>query len=156
MSTATCFFTLGSMEATLPLHLKVGDCHLEPPIEWLVDRVSERTQMLIQTELQGGGGRPPASVELAVSRIAQEAILNATKHGRGPVIVHYEADPMTAWLSVNDAGPGISAAAQEQATREGHLGLALMARRAEAIDVRLEVASLQGGGTRADLRWASA
>ena len=134
----------------------VDDLGAGPAIEWLAQRVSERTDTPIETELQGCGDRPPAAVELAIYRIAQEAIINAAKHGRGPVIVRYDADPSAASLTVTDAGPGISAAAQEQAARAGHLGLMLMARRAEAIGARLEVSPVGGGGTRVNVEWGAA
>jgi signal transduction histidine kinase len=122
-------------------------------IEWLAGRISQRTQVDIETELAVDEHRPPAPVELAIFRVAQEAILNATKHGQGPVKVRYSSDQAATRLVVTDAGPGIAPSAQDVAARSGHLGLTLMGRRAEAIGARLEIRSLQDGGTQVDLSW---
>ena len=139
-------------ELRLPI---LEDLGAGPAIEWLAGRVSERTQVTIETELRPSVGRPPAPIELAVFRVAQEALVNATKHGRGPVTVRYADAPSTATLSVTDSGPGISEAVWSQSPREGHLGLRLMAQRAEAIGARLVVAPVRAGGTEVRLEWVA-
>lgn len=126
-----------------------------PALEWLVDRVSTRAGAAIRLELEEDL-RPPPAVELAVYRVAQEALVNAIKHGRPPVMVRYVATADAASLSVEDAGPGMSGEAQRRAVREGRLGLMSMAQRAEAIGGKLILASREGGGTRIDLEWTAA
>jgi signal transduction histidine kinase len=133
----------------------LDDLGAGPAIEWLAERISEQAQVPIETDLRPVEGRPPALVELAVYRIAHEAILNATRYGRSPIRVRYEAHPQVASLDITDAGPGIPPTAREKSLREGHLGLALMAWRAEGIGARLEIAPLESGGTRVALRWAA-
>ena len=85
------------------------------------------------------GSRPPADVELAFFRVAQEALANAVKHGRPPILVRYATTPGGATLSIDDAGPGIEADAGEGADRAGHFGLLNMQQRAEAIGAILDI-----------------
>jgi signal transduction histidine kinase len=99
-------------------------------------------------------GRPPANVELAVFRVAQEALTNAIKHGKPPIAVRYDvrADGRVT-LAVDDAGPGIGSAAVEEAPGQGHFGLSNMQQRAEQIGALLDVRRWPAGGTRVALEW---
>ena len=56
-------------------------------------------------------------------------------------------------LAVIDEGAGFRAPALEASMRAGHIGVASMRRRAEAIDARLDVRSLVGIGTTVTLVW---
>jgi signal transduction histidine kinase len=131
----------------------LDDLGAAPAIEWLVDRVAERSHMTIETEL-AAFVRPPGNVELAIYRITQEALVNAVKHGRGPVRVRYVSEPRAVSLSISDAGPGLDGDAPVRALREGRLGLLLMRQRAEAIGGRLVLRTLGTGGTEVGLTWA--
>jgi signal transduction histidine kinase len=136
-------------ELRLPI---LDDLGTGPALEWLVDRLARRSAVLIELD-QRTTGRPPAAVELAMYRVAQEALVNALKHGLPPVRVMYRARGTSAELWVDDAGPGIGAGAATRAERDGRLGLATMAQRAETIGGRLSVASRSDGGTRVHLMW---
>lgn len=98
--------------------------------------------------------RPPATVELAVFRVAQEAITNAIKHGRPPIAIRYDvrADGRVT-LAIDDAGEGIGTDAAEEAPKQGHFGLVNMQQRAEQIGALLDVRRWPGGGTRVALEW---
>lgn len=124
-----------------------------PAIEWLAERITERTQVPIEATLDDSAGRPPSAVEVAVFRVAQEALINAVRHGGGPVQVFYLAEPGQAQLTVLDSGSGIEPGAEAAATRDGHLGLTLMRRRAAAIGARLEIARTEPHGTCVELQW---
>ena len=97
--------------------------------------------------------RPPAAVELAAYRVAQEALVNALKHGAAPISVSYRATSAGVTLSVDDAGPGIDRDALTRAERDGRLGIASMAQRAEAIGARLVLGARPAGGTHVGLEW---
>ena len=97
----------------------------------------------------------PAGVELAVFRIAQEAVSNAARHGRPPIHVRYEATTRRAILAVDDTGPGIAPDAAQRALRERRLGLQAMSQRAEQIGARLSVGPREGGGTEVRLVWVA-
>jgi signal transduction histidine kinase len=95
-------------------------------------------------------------VEVAVFRVAQEAVANALRHGAAPVSVTYRATAVRATLEVVDGGPGIPDQAEEIADGAGRLGIAGMRRRAAAIGATLRIHRPEGGGTRVLLEWGPA
>ncbi len=99
------------------------------------------------------GTRPPPDVELAFFRVAQEALSNAVKHGKPPIVVRYSTSGEGASLSIDDAGPGIEPDAGDTAERAGHFGLVNMQQRAEAIGAILDVRRWPAGGTHVKLDW---
>jgi signal transduction histidine kinase len=130
----------------------VEDLGVAAALEWLVGRTTSTTTP-IALEVDEAT-RPPAEVEAAVYRVAQEALLNATRHGAPPVLVRYEAHIGQVTLLVRDAGTGIAAGAAERAQREGRLGLLMMHQRADAIGAQLAVELDPAGGTAVRLTWA--
>jgi signal transduction histidine kinase len=120
-------------------------------LEWLVERVGRLARQEIKLE-RADAVRPPADVELAFFRVAQEALANAVQHGRPPVVVRYWTSASAATLTIDDGGPGIS----ERPATPGdvkHFGLANMAQRAEQVGALLNVRSWPSGGTRVTLEW---
>ena len=99
-----------------------------------------------------GLDRPP-NVELAFFRVAQEALSNAVKHGKPPIVVRYSTSVAGASLSIDDAGPGIEPGAGDAAESDGHFGLINMQQRAEAIGAILDVRRWPAGGTHVKLDW---
>jgi signal transduction histidine kinase len=150
-SIATELRAIGS-ELRLPV---LDDLGTGPALEWLVGRLSARTG----TAVSFGHvtlARPPAAVELAMYRVAQEALVNALKHASPPVSVRYTSSRDSARLEVDDSGPGIPADAMRRAERDGRLGLLSMTQRAEAAGAWLSVRAVAGGGTRVVLEWRPA
>ena len=129
----------------------LDDLGAGPALEWLVDRVERVADTRVDLTLVDGQ-RPPAAVELAVYRVAQEALANAVKHAKPPYSVQYEATVDVVTLSVRDAGPGI-AAVEDAALSPSHFGMATMQQRADQIGAHLTVAPWPGGGTEVRLRW---
>ena len=122
-------------------------------LEWLVERVEPLAGGPVKLE-RSDEMRPPANVELAVFRVAQEALTNAIKHGRPPIAVRYDVrTDGRVTLAIDDAGEGISSEAADEAPREGHFGLANMQQRAEQIGALLDVRRWPAGGTRVALEW---
>ncbi len=122
-------------------------------LEWLVERIEPMAGGPVKLE-RSDASRPPANVELAVFRVAQEALTNAIKHGNAPIAVRYDvnADGRVT-LAIDDAGVGIGDNAAEEAPREGHFGLLNMQQRAEQIGALLDVRKWPAGGTRVALEW---
>lgn len=145
---ATELRAIGS-ELRLPV---LDDLGTGPALEWLVGRLSARTGTAV-TLRHDTLARPPAGVELAMYRVAQEALVNALKHGSPPVSVRYRASHDGARLQVDDSGSGIPPDAMARAERDGRLGLPSMVQRAEAAGARLSVGTVVGGGTRVVLEW---
>ena len=130
----------------------LDDLGVGPALDWLVLRIERLAGGEVRLE-RTDGTRPPADVELAFFRVAQEALGNAVKHGAPPIVVRYRATDAGASLSIDDAGPGIIADAAESAEREGHFGLVNMRQRAEAIGAILDIRKWPNGGTHVALEW---
>jgi signal transduction histidine kinase len=135
----------------------LDDLGTGPALEWLVDRVGKLAGGEVRLE-RSDVIRPPADVELAFFRVAQEALSNAVRHGRPPIIVRYWTTPSSASLAIDDAGPGIAAAETAGAAAggsPGHFGLLNMRQRAEQIGALLDIRRWPSGGTRVTLEWRS-
>ncbi len=90
--------------------------------------------------------RLPPVVELALFRVAQEAIANAIKHARAQHIeIHLAANAASAILAITDDGVGFD---MDSGIRRQSWGMSIMRERAEAIDAHLHVESVPGRGTR--------
>jgi two-component system sensor histidine kinase UhpB len=117
---------------------------------WLADRQGRASGIDISCVFEGlDERRPPAALEGACYRIAQEAINNATRHGRpGKVTVRVDREAAQLRLSVRDDGIGFDVEGQRlRALKSGSLGLISMEERAELAGGRLELSSCIGGGT---------
>ncbi len=130
----------------------LDDLGVAAALEWLTQRISRIAGGEVRLE-SSEGVRPPPDVELAIFRVAQEALGNAAKHGQPPIIVRYRSSGEGASLSVDDAGPGIAPDAAERAEAGGRLGLLNMQQRAEQIDAILDIGRWPGGGTHVALEW---
>ncbi len=138
-------------ELRLPMldHLGAGVA-----MEWLVERVQRLSGDRIEL-VRDDVARPPAEVELALFRVAQEALANAVRHGRPPIRVSYRADTEFAALTVEDAGPGIDLGSGPDPRKEGRFGLLGMQQRAEQVGARLDLRRRPEGGTEVSLEWRS-
>jgi signal transduction histidine kinase len=101
----------------------------------------------------GADRRPPTDVELAMYRIASEAVGNAVRHSGGTTIeVRANVAPDRVELAVRDDGAGLAPGAAREAARRKRLGLASMRRRAEAIDAELSIDG-SARGTEVRVAW---
>jgi signal transduction histidine kinase len=100
----------------------------------------------IEVRVRGGEPSLPPSVELALLRIAQEALHNALRHAPGArVQVSLEQDGRDVRLTVRDHGPGFDPRALPRTTRT--MGMATMRERAAAVRGQLTIESAPGAGT---------
>lgn len=117
--------------------------------------VGVNAQSAVPIELATDGGSPlilSADTLEHVTKIAREALLNATHHAGADSItmtVTYAAE--TAELTVVDDGAGFDPEAPP--TDGSHFGLKVMRARAARIGGRLDIDSEPGGGTKICLRW---
>ena len=105
----------------------------------------------IQMELvsQLGDERLPADTETVFYRVAQEALLNISRHAAARrVAVRLERGPGVTLLRVEDDGVGFSADHARTQLRDGHFGLIGMRERVELGGGTWELDSTPGGGTR--------
>jgi signal transduction histidine kinase len=131
----------------------LDDLGLGPALDWLTERFQSLAGGPVYLEVARDPERLPSNVELALFRVAQEALANAAKHGATPIVVRYRSGGSWAELDVDDTGAGLDPGAAELAERAGHLGLLNMAQRAEAIHADLHIGRRPGGGTRVSVVW---
>jgi signal transduction histidine kinase len=111
--------------------------------------LGERTGISVGVSLQGCRARLPLNTELALFRIAQEALHNVERHSmatRCSIELHCTSDVVR--LVVADDGQGFVFDPASIATDpDRHLGLIGMHERAQAIGGKLRVRSVPGKGT---------
>jgi two-component system sensor histidine kinase UhpB len=113
----------------------------------LCARVSEQSGLRIHRRLDGGLPELSGEVELAIYRVAQEALTNAMRHSRATevnVSLSRENDELV--LTVADNGEGLP-----EQVREGG-GLTGMRERAMLIGAALTINSVQGAGLEVIMR----
>jgi signal transduction histidine kinase len=113
---------------------------------------AEGAGLRADVQIEGRRRRLPAAVELALYRIAQEALANVQKHAAaGQVLVRLRFLADAVRLDISDDGCGFDALAPVGDGRE-RLGLAGMRERASIVGGSVEVSSRAGGGTRVSAR----
>jgi signal transduction histidine kinase len=130
----------------------LDDLGVGPALDWLVLRIERLAGGEVRLD-RGDGTRLPSDVELAIFRVAQEALGNAVRHGRPPIMVRYRATEAGASLSIDDSGEGIAPDAATTAEHAGRFGLLNMQQRAEQIGAILDIRQWPGGGTHVALEW---
>jgi signal transduction histidine kinase len=130
----------------------LDDLGVGPALDWLVLRIERLAGGEVRLE-RADDTRHSPDVELAIFRVAQEALANAVKHGKPPIVVRYRSTAAGISLAIDDAGPGIAEDAPESAEKAGRFGLLNMAQRAEQIGAILDVKRWPGGGTHVALEW---
>jgi signal transduction histidine kinase len=124
----------------------------------LTRHVRERTEgtgLTADVQIEGRRRRMPAAVELALYRIAQEALANVQKHaGATRLHVRLRFLPDAVRLDISDDGCGFAAAGSDGARAPGREGMGLpgMRERASIVGGSVEVSSRPGGGTRVSAR----
>jgi two-component system sensor histidine kinase UhpB len=150
---------LGIADATLD-RLRELALELRPPqldqlglaeaLGWLVERQRNATGLEIDCHIAGmESRRPPAFLETACYRIAQEALNNATRHANAKrIAVQVDWNGRLLKLRIRDDGVGFDAeAARQRALKSGSLGLISMEERAHLAGGRMKLRSVLGGGT---------
>lgn len=125
--------------------------------EGLVAALSKHAESLKlerpEIKLEAGEYRPqPLDVEIALFRIAQEALNNTIKHAAAAqVTVQLTVARAAVRLQVEDDGVGFEPERRNSRPAEG-FGLRTMRERAEALGGRLEIRSIPGQGTAVNAR----
>lgn len=131
----------------------LDDLGLVASINQVVVEATGRRELTGEFQVTGRERRLPPAVELAIFRIAQEAVTNVERHASADhFTVALEFDDAGIWLRVEDDGVGFS---RDRAgdTGEGHsLGLPGMHERARQTGGRLVVRSRLGHGTTVEAR----
>ncbi len=133
--------------ALRPVYLE--DLGLVPALEMLARQGREAGGCDIEFHRTGTEKRLDPSVELALYRMAQEALANTARHAHArhaSVQVKYLPESVT--LQVQDDGVGFNAPlSPAEYAASGHYGLLGLHERAELIGARLEIRTSPGRGT---------
>lgn len=127
----------------------LDDLGLAPAIEWLVDDLTTRSAVVGSMAVNGPVQRLEAAVELALFRVAQEALRNVERHAAATeVTVDLHFTEATVRLSVRDDGRGFSVPDDPAAlVRAGRLGTIGMRERAELVGGGLQLETEPDAGT---------
>jgi signal transduction histidine kinase len=125
----------------------LDDLGLLPALEFLAQGVGARTGTPITVE-GPRSPRLPSPIEIALYRVVQEALRNATKHARASrVHVRLNVETNGIRCSVRDDGRGFDVAAAVDRKGARGLGLIGMRERLNALGGELSIDSAPGRGT---------
>jgi two-component system sensor histidine kinase UhpB len=142
------------VRALRPIYLE--DLGLVTALEMLARETGRVDGLDVDFVRSGQERRLPREVELALYRIAQEALNNVTHHAKADRAKLAVAFGKEVVLEVSDNGIGFSVPkSPTEFAPGGHFGLLGMRERADLIGGRLEVESEPGKGTRLSVRLAS-
>jgi two-component system, NarL family, sensor histidine kinase UhpB len=144
----TLGFVRGVMTELRPPAL--DDYGIAPALRWYAEQFGLRTGLEVSVEAPVDSVRRTPDVEIAVFRIAQEALNNVMKHARARrVILSLEDTPDLLRLAIADDGRGCEAAkARDKEGGSPHWGHVMMRERAQSVGGRVRVDSARGQGTR--------
>lgn len=131
----------------------LDDLGLEASISQLLAEAGTRTGLETTLGVTGTAVRLPPPVELALFRIAQEALSNAERHARATrVAVGLEFSPQGVRLLVTDDGSGFEPGSPVPRAGGSSLGVPGMAERAALVGAALTIHSAPGTGTTVEVR----
>jgi PAS domain S-box-containing protein len=131
----------------------LDDYGLIPALQWYARQFSSRTGVHVEVHGDEQVERLTPVAEIALFRIAQEALNNVAKHARATCVdIRLERRNLQYVVSVADDGMGFDAALLATALRRPGLGMITMRERIQAIGGTLEVEGARGHGTRIVLR----
>jgi signal transduction histidine kinase len=137
--------------ALRPIYLE--DLGLVTALEMLARETSQNNAVQIEFQKSGGEQRLLHEVELALYRIAQEALNNVMRHSKAKQAgVHISFGEKEIKLEVIDDGIGfMMPKSPTDFAPNGHFGLLGIRERADLIGAHLEVESAPGNGTRLEV-----
>lgn len=112
-------------------------------------RWSQRTGIPVEVHVDGSARTLPVDAQVALLRIAQEALANVERHADArTVALTLHHDQRGVRLDVSDDGRGFDPAAPVDEAADGGYGLIAMRERITALAGRLDIESSPGHGTR--------
>ena len=138
--------------ALRPIYLE--DLGLVTALEMLARETSQNNAINIDFQKTGEEQRLSHEVELAIYRIAQEALSNVVRHSQAKnADLHISFGEKQVELEVSDNGIGFDMPkSPTDFAPKGHFGLLGIRERADLIGARLEVVAATGNGTKLRVR----
>ncbi len=135
-----------------PIYLE--DLGLVTSLEMLANEIQQANPLTVEMQVSGAEYRLAPDVEMALYRIAQEALSNVVRHAEARhAWMDLEYEERQVRLAVRDDGRGFTPpATPSEYARKGHYGLLGLYERAELIGAHLAILSQTGKGTKIDVR----
>ena len=131
----------------------LDDYGLLPALQWYGNEFARRTGIEVKVHENARMERLPPATEIALFRIAQEALNNVAKHANASNVDIEIERPGAEWImSVTDNGIGFDARPGPDATHRAGLGMVTMRERTQAIGGRFEAGTAPGRGARIAVR----
>ena len=125
------------------------DQSLSQLLTTLAEATRARSNMAVSISVEGDR-ELPADVTMTLYRIAQEALNNVVKHAEATQVdITLLNQPDRVTLHIRDDGRGFD----PQAIPAGHMGISIMAERAQKIGGSLQIQSQPGRGTEVSVTW---
>lgn len=143
-------------KALRPIYLE--DLGLAAALEMIAHETSSSLNIPVSFNLEGEERRLAPEVELALYRIAQEALSNIARHAKAErAALNISFNPTNIRLSVSDDGCGFSLPENPAVYAQGgHFGLLGLYERAELIGASLKIYSSPGEGSLLQINLPSA
>jgi len=136
--------------AMRPIYLE--DLGLVTALEMLAREISQANQLDVEFQISGQEQRLSRETEIALYRMAQEALNNVVRHAKASRAVLHIDFGREIKLTITDDGIGFSVPkSPTDFAPSGHFGLLGMRERADLIGARLEVQREAGQGTRVSI-----
>lgn len=137
--------------ALRPIYLE--DLGLVAALEVLAKEVQQASHLPVHFHRTGEPRRLPPQTELALYRMAQEALNNIIRHAQASEAqLEIEFSPTAIHLSIQDNGQGfVPPESPAELAPLGHFGLLGLHERAELIGAHLEIRASPGDGTRIEI-----
>jgi two-component system, NarL family, sensor histidine kinase UhpB len=127
----------------------LDDHGLQPALEWTAKLFSARSGIAVAVRAAEPDQRLEPEVEMALFRIAQEALNNVLKHAQArSVLITLEGIGRRFEMAVVDDGVGLPGSREGTRPARPGLGMVIMRERAEAIGGRLDIEDSPAGGTK--------
>jgi signal transduction histidine kinase len=130
-----------------PIYLE--DLGLVASLEMLANETQQTHPLAVQMQTSGAECRLAPDVEMALYRMAQEALSNVVRHAEAShVWMDLEYAENQVQLTIRDDGQGFTPpATPSEYARKGHYGLLGLYERSELIGAHLNISSQTGKGT---------
>jgi len=127
----------------------LDDLGLEAALQWMADKVITEDWIDVDVELDMHGHELSHEAQLALFRIAQEALVNIKRHAEASkVVVRLEADDEKVRMTISDNGKGFEVPEPlNELSTTAKLGLIGMQERAQLLRGTLNILSEPGKGT---------
>lgn len=131
----------------------LDDHGLLAALDWYGKQFTQRTGITVAIKCNEPSERALPATEIALFRIAQEALNNVAKHaGATRVDIVLEQSPLGCTMSITDDGTGFDPRSNSHERPTGGLGIVTMRERTQAVGGHFDIQAVAGRGTHVVVR----